>query len=363
MSSTEHIPKRNVTLTDMARHLGVSPSTVSQVLSGRADSTARVGEATADRVRQLSEEWGYRPNASARAMLGNGLMQVGFVLEYNLKSGRRAPFIALPAMLGISDYLTAKEWHLNIIQDSRVSMETKALPRYLREHLIDGVILNSTEPSKDEEILTDLRRFGIPHVILNGSSEYDSVCLDDISGISQGVEHLIRLGHSNIVFMGGKSVFHHSVMTRRNAYRDAMLAAGLAPHSWQYQTNPPAGEQPDSVHEAIREARSHEFLEFYRQNQPTAIVCYSDLDALLASKVLLENHIRIPEDISVVGYDDLPFVYLHHPPLTTLRSDFYQLGQEAAKMLLHLLKRPGEKIPSVILQPELVVRKSTSPPL
>lgn len=359
MSIDEKNTKRQVTLADVARYVNVSPRTVSQVLNGSAKATTRVSEETARKVRDAAEALKYRPSASARAMQGKGLRQIGFILEYDFLDGRVPPVIGMPAVLGVGDYLAEKDWNLSICREQRGG-NSAHLPRYLREHAVDGLILNSSSPAKDEMILAELRRFDIPHVVLNGPGRYNSICLDDISGIQKGLDHLIQLGHTKIVYLGKKEETHHSVGVRRNAYLEGMSAAGLVPQTWDYGKTEKAASNHDLS--AMRAARSREIVEYYRQNQPTAFLCYSDMDALHVSQALLGAGVRVPEDVSVVGYDDLPYVYLNHPALTTMRSEFYKLGWEAAKMLLQLISKPHASIPSVVISPELVVRQSTCAP-
>ena len=353
--------KRLVTLADVARYVNVSPRTVSQVLNGSENATTRVSEETARKVREAAEALKYRPSASARAMKGKGLRQVGFILEYEFLDGRVPPVIGMPAVLGIGDYLAEKDWNLSICREQRGGLGSSRLPRYLREHSVDGLILNSSSPAKDARVLEELRKFEIPHVVLNGSSPSNSICLDDVAGIQKALEHLIQLGHSRIVYVGKKEETHHSVGVRRNAYLEGMSQAGLLPQVWHYGTGSVA-EQSEKSQISKRRAESRGIVEYFREKQPTAFLCYSDMDALHVSQALLGAGVRVPEDVSIVGYDDLPYVYLNHPALTTVRSEFYQLGWEAAKMLLQLVAEPSSELPSVVIQPEMIVRNSTCPP-
>lgn len=365
---TKPFSKRATTLMDIAKQLDVSPRTVSQVLSGSKNSTTRVGALTAKRIQDLAGKLNYRPSGLARAMRGKGLKQVGFIVEYNLDRGRMAPHIAMPAILGASDYLTSQDWHLRIIRENSDDAPAEMVPKYLQEHVVDGVILNASMSAKDDAVLKDLGKYRVPRVVLNGSSEYNTVCLDDFSGIQQAVNHLIGIGHTRIAYVGTRvggdhsGSKHHSLAVRQNAYRDVMTAAGLVPHVWNYQSEIPNEERRESVREELRDKRGQEFLNYYLQSRPTAVVCYSDMDAMLVRQVLDFNKIRIPEDVSIVGYDDLPNVCMFNPPLTTVRSDFYRMGWVAAEMLLKLARQESDTIASVIVQPELVIRKSTCPP-
>ncbi len=350
-----------VTLADVARHSGVSARTVSQVINGSANATTRVSEITAKRVREAAETLKYRPSASARAMQGRGLRQIGFILEYEKVDGRVPPVIAMPALLGVGDYLAEKDWNFSIFREQRGVADTDELPRYLKENSIDGFILNSSTPAKDERILEELRRFDIPHVVLNGSSKYNNICMDDAAGIQLGVQHLIELGHSRIVYVGRDQETHHSVSLRRSVYQDTMQAAGLKPHVWNY-----GGSQkllkPHASTLTLKQTQAADIVSFFREQQPTAFICYSDMNALYICQALSSAGIRIPEDVSILGYDDLPYAYLNSPALTTMRIDFYELGWEAARMLLRLVGKPSAKLPSVVLKPKLIIRNSACSP-
>jgi LacI family transcriptional regulator len=361
MPRSKSVVKRPVTLADVARHVNVSARTVSQVLSGSKTATTRVSEVTAKKVREAAQILNYRPNASARAMQGRGLRQIGFILEYDMVDGRVPPVIGMPAVLGVADYLAEKDWNFSIFRVKRGDLNPNELPLYLRENSQDGFILNSSAPSQDERILAELRRFDIPHVILNGASEFNNICVDNVSGIHQGMQHLIDLGHSRIVYVGRGSATHSSVSVRQDTYEATMLAAGLTPQFWNYNNDEPVAKLSESSL-TYKQAQAARIVPFFKEQKPTAFICYSDMDALYISQALLMAGIRIPDDVSVLGYDDLPYVYLSHPALTTMRTDFYKLGWNAAEMLLQLIRLPSKKIPSVFLTPELVVRNSTRPP-
>lgn len=356
--------KKSVSSVDIARHLGISVQTVLFALGYGGSSTTRVSEETAARVRALAKKWRYRPSASARAMRGKLTRQVGFITEYNYEDWR-PPLLGIAGMLGASDYLAPFDWHVNVIQDPGGRDPVVHLPRYLREHLVDGMIVNAGSPVKDREIIEDLKKFNIPYVLLNGEGEYNSVVLDDLFGTGAATQHLIELGHERIFYVSfaATEFDHHSRRARERGYSDAMARAGLAPHIWNLETDAFEPSRAEAVREDISQRRRRSmYEELYLRMKPTALVCYSDIEALQAIQILLKKGVRVPEQISVVGYNDIYYLSSTYPPLTTLRINFYRMGQLAAEMLMKLIKEPGRRIPSGLVRPQLIVRESTAPP-
>ena len=351
-----------VTLVDMARHLNLSPSAVSQALRPTQTSTTKVSETTVQAVRELAEKWNYRPNSSARRMKGQAAQQAGFILEYRFEN-RTIPWVDMPAVLGVSDYLMAHQWHLNIIQHERDRTIPKQLPHFLQDNSLDGVILASSGLERDEVVLRDLKKCRVPAVLLNGVGERNAVVLDDALGETMATQHLLDLGHQKIVFISSLDGNPMWATLREQAYIATMKKAGLTPQVWIYSI-PQAGlSEPEAMRHHVNELRKKEFYyDLYMPQKPTALVCVQDIDALRLSQMLLQKGVRIPEDISIVGYDDLPYLDLHFPPLTTVRSNFYEMGKCAAEMLLNLIKNKVATLPAVTIKPELIVRQSTAAP-
>ncbi len=357
-------PQR-VTIRDIARQLGLSPRSVSQVLGKHRTSTTRISPKTAERIKNLADKLNYRSQPFARALQGEALCQAGFVIRYAPHQRGHLPQVIFPAILGASDHLTDQDWHLNIIREDGKRELLQDLPRYLREHSFDGLILNSENAATDKIVMSDLNRYQIPFILLNGISEHNAVILNDTAGMAKATRHLIELGHKKIIFISGPidEDSHHSTGVRRDAYLNTMRQAGLFPKVWQHRKRTLAPDLPEEVYVAFRKEVQQEFLsELYLRERPTGMVFSSDLEALQCCQVLLSSGVRIPEDVSIVGFNDMPFVYLHHPALTTVMADFYRMGKEAATLLLQLLEGKDNRIPSVVVEPELIVRGSTAPP-
>ncbi len=351
------LPRRPVRIVDMARELALSPSAVSQALRSKPGPYTRVSPETVVRVRALADAWGYRPNSSARVMKGRALQQAGFLVAYN--QDRHMPWVEFPGILGISDHLTAHGWNLHIVP--RNSVSENSIPPSLREQSLDGLIVSAS--GDDAPLLAELAKYRIPCVLLNGDAPVNTIVLNDKAGAAMATRHLLELGHRHILYVGAARGHHPSVSAREAGYSAAMAEAGFAPHVWNYPTRFPEMDTPEIVrHEGHIRLRHEFYTECYLKHRPTGIVFYSDLDAMRASQVLQEHGVRIPGDVSIVGYDSLPFADLHSPSLTTIRSDFYAMGVAAADMLLRLIQEPETPIPSVWVDPTMVVRRSAAAP-
>jgi len=236
------------------------------------------------------------------------------------------------------------------------------LPRYLRERFLDGLVVSSTSEKRNEALDKDFTRFSIPAVFLNAAREYNSVSVDDRGGIIKATRHLIDLGHRNILYVGTDSP-HYSNAERESGYRETLEAAGLpAPvyfieegtndDRWEYERRTAANQVARRL-----------FLEkIYLKQRPTGIVCYDDRVAMAVMKALAEARFDVPGDVSIVGFNDMPFMDMLPVSLTTVHADFHAMGCLAGELLLDLIHTGAARVPSPIVKPELVVRQSSAPP-
>ncbi|MEZ0217354.1 MAG: LacI family DNA-binding transcriptional regulator [Rariglobus sp.] len=353
-------PRANVRIVDIARHLGVSARTVSQALSAHEGSTTRISPDTAQKIQELAARWNYRPDISARAMKGRMLKQAGILTESDFGPRRHHPVIEMPAILGLNSFLQEHDWHLNIIEDKGIRDPSSLLPRYLRERFLDGVVVASSSAVRDTALAADFERIKMRAVFLNVPGEVNCITLDDRHGVSLATRHLLEQGHTRIAFVGNQST-HHSHRLRLAGFQSTMRSAGLPTlaYTLDKKTEPLDYQLRMEAH-AIN---GHDFIEsFYTKERPTALVCYDDTVALRLMTALQQAGFSIPVDVSIVGYNDMPFVDLIHPSLTSVRSDFYAMGRAAGELLLKLIKGPKASHPSVLFKPELIVRGSTRPP-
>lgn len=336
--SPEGAPK--VTITEIAREAGVSVPTVSRVVNGRAD----VSPATRARVEDLLHRHGYRRRPAA-----SGTRAVLFDLVFNdldspwaVEIIRGVEEVAHEAGVGtvvsaIHDRAgSARQWMTN-----------------LRARPSDGVILVTSvlEPGIQDE----LRRLGVPLVVIDpaGSpaTEAPTVGATNWTGGMAATEHLLRLGHRRIGFIEGPPRLLCS-RARLDGYRAALDVAGVAADN--------ALTVPGDFYHESGFVGTERLLAL--GEPPTAIFAASDQMALGAIEALRRRGLRVPEDMSVVGFDDLPEVRWSAPPLTTVRQPLSDMGKLAARMLLDLARGVEPASPRVELATELVVRASTAPP-
>lgn len=325
---------------DVARLAGVSVATVSNVMNRPHVVTA----ATQDRVQAAMDQLGFVRNRAAAQLRGSQSLSVGVVV---LDVGN--PFFTDVAR-GIEDRITQDGGMVSICStDETMQKETRYL-RMLEEQGVRGLLIIPSGSSLRH--LQAIARRGTPVVMLDRASRSVDLCaaaVDDVRGGELAAAHLLAHGHRRIAFLNGPSSIRQCVDRRRGAAR-AVRAAGLDPDQTlvDVQTSSPKADGADPAIELL--------LEW--PQPPTAIMCVNDLLAIGTLRALLDRGVRVPADMSVVGYDDIEFVSLVSVPLTTVRQPKYQLGYTAADLLL-TESEPGHRHRQVLLQPELVARAST----
>jgi DNA-binding LacI/PurR family transcriptional regulator len=333
-----------VTIKDVAKKAGVAHTTVSRALRG----SSLISPATTERVRQIASEMGYQPSAAARSLKTNRSQVLGVIV-----SAIDDPFFS-EILQGIDDMAQQSGYSMFIAASQRDLNHERAIVRTMREHRVDGVILCSTPFSTEQS--KQLRSYEIPIVVINNQSAEDyrySIYHDDLDGSRQVMNHLIGLGHQRIAYLG------YARSGRTNAkrlagYREEMKAAGLTIHDgyeFEVRTSDPAEGQS---------AVSH-FLSL--SLRPTAIFCYNDMLAIGVLRGLHESGLRVPEDCSVAGFDNISFSAFTNPPLTTFDQPKRAIGAQAAQLVLGLRddkESLGQKIQ--MLKGSLLVRGSTAQP-
>uniref|UniRef100_UPI003D81C6A6 Ancestral LacI Transcription Factor n=1 Tax=Escherichia coli TaxID=562 RepID=UPI003D81C6A6 len=217
----------------------------------------------------------------------------------------------------------------------------------LRERRVDGIIIVAPHNSEEEAQLA--QEAGVPPVVFLSAQPpgVPTVSVDQYAGARLATEHLLDLGHRRIALITGPQDWLEA-RERLQGWREALAEAGLPP---------PAVLQGDwsaaSGYEAARQ--------LLEQPDFTAIFAANDQMALGVLRALHERGLRVPDDVSVVGFDDIPESAYFHPPLTTVRQDFEELGRQAVEQLLEMIEGE-EPPPPAVLPPELIVRESTAPP-
>ena len=345
----------------IASDLKLSVAAVSAALGSHG--TARVSEQTAERVRAYAQKINYRPSLAGKALRSQNLHQIAMLVEGDFgQRFRSGPITDFPAIFGLNNLLQELDWQLHIIDDCGNRTEETPLPRYLRERFIDGLVVSSTSEKRTEALKKDFARFSIPAIFMNAVGEYNCVSIDDRLGASRAAAHLIELGHKNILFVGTNSQ-HYSMLERERGFRQTVEAEGIRAAVYVLKEG---DREERTVYEqrlVCNEEAGSRFLEdAYLKSHPTGVFCYDDGVALVVMRALHDAGISVPGDVSIVGFNDMPFMDMLPVPLTTVHADFHEMGRLAGELLLDVIQNRKTRVPSPIIKPELVIRKSSGPP-
>ena len=325
-----------VTLGMVAAASGVSPSTVSRVLSG----SAQVSADKTERVRQAIAALGFVPNTIARALADGRTFNVGLLVQYF-----ESPFYAL-LLRGIEEVLTPAGYALVVSSGHWQAEEEQRCIASLRSRRVDGIIVLTG--GLDNAFLAALAR-ELPVVVTGRSLQapgLHALKTDDAAGAQAATAHLIERGHRRIAFIGGDAT-HADAKEREAGYRAALAEAGLGLDEALIANG--------DYLEAGGAAAMARLLE--RGTTFTAVFAANDQMAAGAARVLHSRGIRVPEDVSLVGYDDLLNTAHASPPRTTIDVQIAELGRRAAAAMLDLLRHGSSSVQPPV--PRLIVREST----
>jgi LacI family transcriptional regulator len=333
-----------VTITDVARIAGVSVSTVSKVIN-RRDGIAM---STAEHVLRVVNDLGYESSLVASSLRRQRTNVIGvLVADFEPYSTELLKGISA-ATEGTGYELLAYAGGNASGDDPHTDWERRSLSR-LGGTLIDGAVVVAPTASMTSGT-------GIPVVAIDPHSGLESVPTvhgDDIGGARAATEMLLGLGHRRIAHLGGR-VGLESSRLRLLGYREALRAAGREPDPTLERVG---GYRPD-----LTDAPAHELLTLPEDIRPTAVFAANDLSALHVIGVAHSLGLRVPEDVSVVGFDDIPEAALSTPPLTTVAQPLRQMGAEALRILLALLAGDAVEQQHLRLPTTLAVRASVANP-
>lgn len=329
-----------VTLGMVAEACGVSPSTVSRILNG----TAVVSQEKRDAVDRAIAELGFIPNPIARGLAGGRTLSAGVVTQ-----AIDSPFYGV-ALRGIEEELSQVGYSPLFVSGHWNAKEEQRCIDVLRSRRVDGIIVLTGRLS--DEALRKLAKEQ-PVVVTGRSIKAPglySLDFNDFEGARLATHHLLSLGHRQIAFIAGDPV-HPDAQERLRGYRAALEAAGV-----RYK---PSLVLPGKFHEESGLMAVERLID---SREPfTAIFAANDQMAFGASLALYRRGLRVPEDVSLVGFDDLAGAAHSVPPLTTIHQAAHELGRLAAQSLLQLLA--GQKPTAVLPEPRLIVRSSARPPI
>ena len=329
-----------VTLKDVATHVGLTAGTVSAVLNN-APSARSIPEHTRQRIQAAARELNYRPNFLARSLRKMRTYTIGLIIEEIGDAYGSLVISGVEACLRRHNY-----FFLTVIHRHDAAM-LHNYSQLLLERAVEGFI------TIDISLLEPLP---LPTVSVAGHRTLKGVTnivLDQETGARAALEHLVGLGHRKIAFMKGQPYSSDSE-GRWDAIRKAACELGLA-------------MDPDLVVNLEFDDPSPQLgypyaKQLLARHKPfTALFAYNDISAIGAIRALQEEGLRIPQDVSVVGFDDIPWAAFHTPSLTTVRQPLGKMGQIAAETVIAMIEHRGEHPSEIAVEPELVVRESTGP--
>jgi DNA-binding LacI/PurR family transcriptional regulator len=335
------LEKTRVTLHDVATHAGVSHQTVSRVIN----KSGNVHPETRAKVEAAIEKLGYRPNMIARSMVSGNTRTLGCISP-NLTNYIFTKIIE-------SAQAEAQRQGFFILTGSASTIDdVKPLLDELLNRRVDGLMILNPRDDKRYRLLEPLSEKGVPIIYLKNTStnqKISSVNCDDQKGGYLATKHLIDLGHTAIATISGLRNEECS-SDRLHGYHQALEEAGISPNNellvegnWTAQSGINAVEK----------------LNTYKRNF-SAIFAQNDQMALGAIRGLRKEGFKIPEDYSVIGYDDIPLAAIFDPPLTTIRQPLDEFGEQAAEIIIRVIKDPNKKAVQVRLSPTLIKRKTSA---
>lgn len=335
----------SVTLRDVADHAGVHPATVSRALN--PETRQMVQAETLQRVLASARALNYRTNVIARSLRTQRTATIGVVI----------PDITNPLfpriVRGIDDVLEEASHTSLVVYTDGTDDRLVDRVDLLRQRGVDGLIVATAR--RRDATLDRLEADGIALVQVNRRADnkaIPSVTVDDVGGCMRGVEHLVSLGHERIAHLGSPQN-HSTGRARLEGFRTAMRRAGLPI---------PPGFIPLTRGVTLAEGARVCAALLQKHPEVTAIVAANDLMALGCYDALAAAGLRCPQDVSIVGFNDMPFADRFRPPLTTVHFDHYEMGAAAAQLLLRRLRShaPSSSASHLQLETRLVVRESTA---
>jgi LacI family transcriptional regulator len=337
------MPDPPVTLRDVAVRAGVHPATASRALN--PETRILVSEDTARRVLDAAAELGYHPNPVARSLRTRRSHTVG-VLIPDLNNPLFPPIVR-----GLEDRLAAAGYVALIGNTDSDDERERMVFEQMRARHVDGLVLATAR--LHHPLLAEAARAEMPVVLINRLAQdysFPSVSVDNERGVRMAVDHLAALGHRRIAHIAGPQEMSTG-LSRYRGFVTAMESARLP-----IDDDLIVFAKAFTVEEGLRCGR----LLLERGTGCTAIAAGNDMLAVGCYAALDDAGLTCPDDISVVGFNDMPFIDRLRPPLTTIRFPHYQVGTEAAQLLLERIAEHAGPVKILYLAPELVVRGSTA---
>jgi LacI family transcriptional regulator len=336
----EDVTIMKTTIKDVAKIAGVSISTVSRVINGMD----RVSNSTIKKVQSAIETLNFYPDHVARTMINKKTQTIGLIVPQLSNEYWALMSEVIQNHLWVNNYTT-----LICSTDNESDKENAYLKMYI-ERRVDGIIYcASSHLTGNQDQIDMLKRSGIPVVTLDPNvTGISCVTGDHLLGSVNAVEHLIQLGHRNIAYIGGPAVS----IEREFGYRKALMMHGLNINEGLILIV--NGQAPKDGHRALQELNES-------GEKFDAVFCGNDMLAFGAIKALEEANLRVPEDVAVVGYDDIQSASLFNPALTTVRQPISDMGKELISLLFQSMEQNVEdrKPRKIVVPTQLIVRESS----
>jgi DNA-binding LacI/PurR family transcriptional regulator len=339
------MPKRRPTSVDVAKAADVSRTTVSFVLNNTPD--VRISEETRQRVLAAARKLNYHRDATGRRLATGKTHILGLVISQS--PDRVAADAFLPQVMhGLQQAAHQQGYHI-LFHAQEPGQDHLVYTHLIRERHVDGIVLSG--PRTDDAELVKLHREGVPIVLLGQlpDTNIPFVDVDNVGGARMAVEHLLDLGHTRIGIITNAPVTYTASRDRLAGYKVALKARGVKFDKALVCL----GDFTEASGEAAMSCI------FKTSPRPTAVFVASDVVALGALRAIKARKLHVPDDISLVGFDDVPLASYVEPPLTTVRLPAYELGWGAGERLIRLIDGENLPEPGVLLETKLVVRGST----
>lgn len=331
------------TIKEVAKRAGVAQSTVSLVINKKE----HVSPATRQKVLKAIRELNYHPRGFARVLATNKTGNIGYIL------GEKHFYQAEPfytrIFLGTEFEARKHNYYVLLTTVGEEFDPRRSIPRFLIEQNVDGVILAG---KVSDSLIFYTKESGIPVVLIDyfpKDGKFPSVLIDNLQGAYEAVVHLIELGHRRIGFIGG-SIDHPSISDRLKGYEQALEEFGLPRNSSLV-----AKDQPDSSAEDGHKA-TRRLLRL--SSPPTAIFATNDTMAMGTIEAAREVGLVVPDDLAVVGFDDIEVASHTHPPLTTMRVPKEKMGALAIRKMVEIIESGDSLNAKTLIAAELIVRGS-----
>ncbi len=330
-----------MSLKGLAERLSLSPATVSLVIN-RSPVADSIPQETKDRILAAARKFKYRPNFFARSLRAQRSFTIGVIVP-EVSDGYSAH-----VMSGVEDYLLQEGYFYFVVSHRHRADLIDEYPRLFVERSIDGLIAVDTPWTLS---------LSVPVVTVSGHNHVKGVTnivLDHVRAAEVALKHLAQLGHRNIAFIKGQEFSSDTEVRWANIEKTARRL-GLPIASALIEQLEGDSPSPELGYEAARRLLA-------KRKRFTALFAFNDISAIGAIRALREARLSVPDDVSVVGFDDIQSAAYQNPPLTTVRQPLREMGRKAAETLLRRIRRPGADFPGseIMVEPRLILRETTA---